>query len=88
MELLPLPRQSAEILGVGFRSRLLCRAFFFGPDSYCYRCALGLDRDNCGIACANYIDQMIEFEGGSDKVAAVIVEPIVGSNGIIPPPAE
>jgi taurine--2-oxoglutarate transaminase len=31
---------------------------------------------------------MIELEGGSNKVAAVIVEPVVGSNGIIPPPAE
>jgi taurine--2-oxoglutarate transaminase len=31
---------------------------------------------------------MVEMEGGSNKVAAVIVEPIVGSNGIIPPPDE
>jgi taurine--2-oxoglutarate transaminase len=31
---------------------------------------------------------MIELEGGSHKVAAVIIEPIVGSNGIIPPPPE
>lgn len=71
-----------------FQEPFVMPGVFFWPDSYCYRCALGLDRDNCGIACANYIDQMIEFEGGSDKVAAVIVEPIVGSNGIIPPPAE
>ena len=31
---------------------------------------------------------MIEMEGGGDKVAAVIVETLVGSNGIIPPPTE
>lgn len=71
-----------------FQEPFVMPSVVFGPDSYCYRCALGLDREDCGIACANYIDQMIEFEGGSDKVAAVIVEPIVGSNGIIPPPAE
>jgi len=60
----------------------------YAPDAYCYRCPFGLTLPNCGIACANYIDQMIELEGGSDKVAAVIVEPVVGSNGIIPPPPE
>ena len=71
-----------------FQEPFVMPGVVFGPDSYCYRCALGLDRNDCGIACANYIDQMIEFEGGSDMVAAMIVEPIVGSNGIIPPPAE
>ncbi len=35
---------------------------------------------------ADYIDYLIENEGGNNKVAAVIVEPVVGSNGIIPPP--
>jgi taurine--2-oxoglutarate transaminase len=33
-----------------------------------------------------YIDEMLELEG--DTVAAVLVEPIVGSNGILVPPAE
>ena len=60
----------------------------FGPDAYCYRCPLFKTYPECDIACADYIEQMIEFEGGSSKVAAVIVEPVVGSNGIIPPPPE
>jgi taurine--2-oxoglutarate transaminase len=58
------------------------------PDAYCYRCPFNHTYPGCGIACAEYIDQMIELEGGSQKVAAVIIEPIVGSNGIIPPPPE
>jgi taurine--2-oxoglutarate transaminase len=33
-----------------------------------------------------YIDEMLELEG--DTVAAVLVEPIVGSNGILVPPEE
>lgn len=56
------------------------------PDAYCYRCPLGHTFPECELACATYIDRMIELEGGSRKVAAVMVEPVVGSNGIIPPP--
>jgi len=58
------------------------------PDAYCYRCPFNKTYPNCDIECVEYIDKMIELEGGSNKVAAVIVEPVVGSNGIIPPPAE
>jgi taurine--2-oxoglutarate transaminase len=60
----------------------------YAPDAYCYRCPMQHTYPDCGVACAEYIDQMIEMEGGSHKVAAVIIEPIVGSNGIIPPPPE
>ncbi len=58
------------------------------PDAYCYRCPFKKTYPGCDLDCVEYIDQMIELEGGSNKVAAVIVEPIVGSNGIIPPPVE
>jgi len=58
------------------------------PDAYCYRCPFNQSYPGCNLACAEYIDQIIELEGGSAKVAAVIIEPIVGSNGIIPPPPE
>ena len=60
----------------------------YAPDAYCYRCPFNKTYPGCDIECVEYIDQMIELEGGSNKVAAVIVEPIVGSNGIIPPPGE
>ena len=55
----------------------------FAPEANSYR-SPG-DKDN-PLWSADYIDYMIENEGGSNKVAAVIVEPVVGSNGIIPPP--
>jgi len=58
------------------------------PDAYCYRCPFNQSYPGCNLTCAEYIDQMIELEGGSAKVAALIIEPIVGSNGIIPPPPE
>lgn len=60
--------------------------FKHAPEANCYRCPLNHTYPSCDLACASYIDQMIELEGGSNKVAAVLVETVVGSNGIIPPP--
>ncbi len=57
----------------------------FGPDCDCYRCPLGKEYPDCGIQCADYFDYMIQREG---NVAAVIVEPIVGTNGVLVPPDE
>ncbi|MGD2142521.1 MAG: aminotransferase class III-fold pyridoxal phosphate-dependent enzyme [Candidatus Bathyarchaeota archaeon] len=55
------------------------------PDCYCYRCPFGLEYPGCGVRCAEYIGEIIEMEGAGN-VAAVFVEPIVGSNGILVPP--
>lgn len=60
--------------------------FKHAPEAHCYRCPLHHTYPGCNLACASYIDQMIELEGGESKVAAVLVETVVGSNGIIPPP--
>jgi taurine--2-oxoglutarate transaminase len=57
----------------------------FAPDAYCYRCPFGLIYSECNIQCARYIDYMIKEEG---NIAAIIVEPIVGTNGRIVPPPE
>ena len=57
----------------------------FAPEAFCYRCPLGQTHPACGIACANYIEHMIVNES---DVAAVIIEPIVGTNGVIVPPDE
>lgn len=50
------------------------------PDPYAYGSSLD------PMESLDYIDEMLELEG--DTVAAVLVEPIVGSNGILVPPAE
>jgi len=56
----------------------------FAPDSNCYRCPFELAYPQCGVQCAKFLDYMIREEG---NVAAIIVEPIVGTNGrLIPPP--
>ena len=57
------------------------------PDCYCYRCPFGKEYPGCGITCAEYIDEIIKMEGPK-TMAGVVVEPIVGSNGILVPPDE
>ena len=57
----------------------------FAPDCYCYRCPLKLTYPDCGVACVEAIDETIRHEG---DVAAVIVEPIVGTNGVLVPVPE
>ncbi len=57
------------------------------PDCYCYRCPFGLEYPNCGIQCAEYVDEIIKMERPT-TVAGVVIEPIVGSNGILVPPDE
>lgn len=57
----------------------------FGPEVHCYKCPIRHRYPECDIACADYIEHMIANEG---DVAAVIVEPVVGTNGVIVPPPE
>ena len=57
----------------------------FGPEVNCYRCPLGKDYPGCETACADYLAYMIDHE---ENVAAVMVEPIVGTNGVLVPPKE
>jgi taurine--2-oxoglutarate transaminase len=57
----------------------------FAPDCYCYRCPFGLTYPDCDVACAEYLDYQISREG---DVAAMIVEPVVGTNGVIVPVPE
>ena len=57
----------------------------FGPDCNCYRCPLKHTYPGCNTACADYLEHMIKNES---NVAAIILEPVVGTNGILIPPPE
>ena len=57
----------------------------FAPEVNCFKCPIKHTYPNCGIACADYIEHMIRNES---NVAAVVCEPIVGTNGILVPPDE
>ena len=52
------------------------------PQPYCYRCPLGLDRTDCGVACLAEVERLLVEHAG--EVAAIVVEPLVqGAAGMI-----
>jgi adenosylmethionine-8-amino-7-oxononanoate aminotransferase len=53
----------------------------------CYRCPFGKSYRECGITCATLVNDVIEMEDPT-TVAAVMVEPIGHTGGIIDPPPE
>lgn len=53
----------------------------------CYRCPFGKSYPDCGITCATLVGDVIDMEDAS-TVAAVMVEPIGHTGGIIDPPPE
>src|SRR4051794_33689377 len=53
----------------------------------CYRCPFGKTYPDCGITCASIVGDVIEMEDPA-TVAAVMVEPIGHTGGIIVPPPE
>ena len=57
----------------------------FSPEVNCYKCPIRHTYPGCGIACADYLEHMIVNES---DVAAVLVEPVVGTNGVLIPPPE
>lgn len=67
-----------------FLEPLTAPGVVFAPEANAYRPLFpGEDPVQANL---DYLDYIIENEGGSNKVAAFLIEPVVGSNGIIPPP--
>jgi 4-aminobutyrate aminotransferase-like enzyme len=55
------------------------------PYADCYRCPLKLRHPECGIACAEYVRDVIRYQTAGE-IAAIIVEPIQGTAGNVIPP--
>lgn len=53
----------------------------------CYRCPFEKSYPECGVTCAKIIEQVIQMEDPA-TVAAIMVEPIGHTGGVIDPPAE
>src|SRR6201987_3333620 len=54
-------------------------------DPYCYRCPFGQEVESCARECVSHIEEIIQMEGPSN-IAAIMVEGITGSNGLLVPP--
>lgn len=67
-----------------FSEPIVMPGIVHAPETYSYQSVFDMDPD--GLKAADYLLHMIEMEGGSDFVAAVLLEAVVGSNGIIPTP--
>ena len=62
---------------------------FFAPYPYCLRCWFKQEYPSCNMLCVDYLEKgILEFGGPSNDVASVIVEPLQGEGGYIPPPKE
>ena len=56
-------------------------------DPYCYRCPFGWTRETCHRECIKHVDEVIQHEG-PDQIAAIILEGVTGTNGLIIPPED
>ena len=55
------------------------------PAPACFRCPWGRSRATCALECARAVEERL---AGDRDIAALIIEPILGSGGIIVPPEE
>ncbi len=65
--------------------------YHVGPYAYCYRCPFRMEYPECDLECAKYVEyQMLSPYSGIDieNVAALVVEPIQGEGGYVPPPED
>jgi taurine--2-oxoglutarate transaminase len=54
-------------------------------DPFCYRCPFGWTRETCHRECISHVEEIIQYEG-PEHIAAIIMEGVTGSNGLIVPP--
>jgi len=55
------------------------------PPAYCFRCYYGKKYPGCSLECAEAIET---FAKNHKNVTGLIMEPVIGSGGVIVPPAE
>ncbi len=58
------------------------------PYAYCYRCSYSLTYPGCKLHCAHHLEDTFKRVVAAESVAAIIVEPVLGEGGFVPPPQE
>lgn len=59
----------------------------FVPSAKCCECELAKEPETCGLGCLKAIERTIQFEG-PDTIAAIIMDPVPGSNTGYPLPPD
>jgi taurine--2-oxoglutarate transaminase len=54
-------------------------------DPYPYRCSFCGDKGGCTLSCLRHMEEVVEYEG-PQNIAAIIMETVTGTNGILVPP--
>jgi len=65
----------------------LMPGYIFAPSANCLRCEFGLEPKNCKLMCAKTLENLVGWEG-PETVAALIMDPIPGSNTGYPVPPD
>src|SRR5204863_495599 len=75
------------LLGSDFKHHLgpFMPGRYLSPYADCYRCPLKLRYPDCGIACAEFVRDVIRYQTAGE-VGAIIVEPVQGTAGNVVPP--
>jgi 4-aminobutyrate aminotransferase/(S)-3-amino-2-methylpropionate transaminase len=75
------------LLGSDFKHQLgpFLPGRHLAPYADCYRCPLRLTYPECGIACADFLRDVIRYQTAGE-IGAIIVEPIQGTAGNVVPP--
>lgn len=59
----------------------------YTPNAYCYRCNFNSSPDRCDMACARYLEEVIQTQT-KGEIACVVAETIQGVGGLIFPPKD
>jgi 4-aminobutyrate aminotransferase-like enzyme len=78
-----------NLMGSDFKHNLgpMLPGTFNAPYPDCYRCPFATTLEKCGLLCAEFVKDKLKYET-TGQLAAIILEPIQGTNGNVVPPAE
>ena len=78
-----------NLMGSSFKHGLgpMLPGSYNAPFPDCYRCPFDTTLDRCGMLCAQFAADKLKYET-TGELAAIILEPIQGTNGNVVPPAE
>ena len=57
------------------------------PYPYAYRCPAGRNNCQCDLTCTHALETLFRTDLPPDRVAAILVEPVLGEGGFVVPPA-